>query len=138
MEKSSVGTPDVDVSKWVIIYPVYINGRKTVAEGRRIAKDKCIDNPTCLEIQQACQHLRLESHIEPEKCYSRDATLRGRVRVHLKEAGIAIHPTIPNRKTLMKNMLVEIIKARKQVVATQPAVVTVADSGPRRKKKGKK
>lgn len=44
-----------------------------------------MDNPTCVEIQQVCTKLGLESHIEADKCYSRNATMRGRVRVNLKD-----------------------------------------------------
>lgn len=56
--------PDVDISRWIVIYPVYINSRKTVAEGRRITKPQAVDNPTCQEIQQVCVSLKLQSFIE--------------------------------------------------------------------------
>lgn len=37
--------------RWVCIYPAYINSKKTLAEGRRISKGKCVENPTFQEIR---------------------------------------------------------------------------------------
>ncbi|GKV29558.1 hypothetical protein SLEP1_g38474 [Rubroshorea leprosula] len=46
------------------VYPVYINSKKTVAEGRRISLSKACENPTCVEIGDCCNHLKLPSVIE--------------------------------------------------------------------------
>jgi len=38
------------LSRWICIYPSYINVKKTLQEGRRIPKSKAVDNPTDMEI----------------------------------------------------------------------------------------
>jgi signal recognition particle subunit SRP19 len=55
---------EMDVSRWVVIYPVYINSKKTLAEGRRISTSKACDNPTVVEISDCCQYLKLPCAIE--------------------------------------------------------------------------
>lgn len=52
------------IKKWVVLYPVYINSKKTVAEGRRIALDKACENPTCVEIGDCCSHFKVPFAIE--------------------------------------------------------------------------
>lgn len=37
--------------RWICIYPAYINSKKTLAQGRRINKDKAVENPTHQEIR---------------------------------------------------------------------------------------
>ncbi|KAJ7540496.1 hypothetical protein O6H91_10G018300 [Diphasiastrum complanatum] len=94
------GAPDV--SRWVVIYPIYINSKKTVAEGRRIAISNACENPTCLEIADCCSFLKLPCAIELDKAYSRDFMQVGRVRVQLKRLdGSLSNPAIPSRKVLL-------------------------------------
>jgi signal recognition particle subunit SRP19 len=50
--------------KWSVVYPVYINSRKTVAEGRRVAAGKACPDPTCAEIADCCSHLKIPCRIE--------------------------------------------------------------------------
>eukprot|EP00899_Mesostigma_viride_P007916 jgi/Mesvir1/17125/Mv07557-RA.1 len=91
-----------DVSRWKIIYPCYINSKKTIAEGRLIGVSKAVDNPTIAEIQATLTHLKMPLRVEADKCYSRDYMQRGRVRVQLKNAdGTLVNPTFPNRHALL-------------------------------------
>jgi signal recognition particle subunit SRP19 len=53
-----------NVKKWIVLYPVYINSKKTVAEGRRIGIAKACENPTCAEIGDCCNYLKLPYAIE--------------------------------------------------------------------------
>lgn len=53
-----------NVKRWVIIYPVYINSKKTIADGRRISATKACENPTCVEIADCCSYLKLPFAIE--------------------------------------------------------------------------
>ncbi|GLT59944.1 hypothetical protein SLA2020_327370 [Shorea laevis] len=46
-----------NVKKWIVFYPVVINSKKTVAEGRRIGLSKSCENPTCAEIGDCCGYL---------------------------------------------------------------------------------
>lgn len=91
----------LDVSRWTVFYPIYINNKKTAAEGRRISILSACENPTCVEIGDCCQYLRLPCALELDKAYSRDFMQIGRVRVQLKrEDGSLINPAIPSRKAL--------------------------------------
>ncbi|EPS63872.1 hypothetical protein M569_10912 [Genlisea aurea] len=91
-----------DIKKWPVLYPIYINSKKTLAEGRRINASKACENPTCAEIYDCCAHLKIPCVIESEKAYPRDFMQRGRVRVLLKrEDGTFINPEISSRKQLM-------------------------------------
>lgn len=116
------------IKKWIVLYPVYINSKKTVAEGRRIGISKSCENPTCVEIGDCCNFLKLPFAIEVgfllthslfhfsihywkmynnyyycssqlDKAYPRDFMQRGRVRVLLKkEDGTLINPSIASSK----------------------------------------
>ena len=55
------------IKKWIVLYPIYINSKKTIAEGRRISVSKACENPTCVEIHDCCIHLKLPCAIEV--CY---------------------------------------------------------------------
>ncbi|MFS7942021.1 putative signal recognition particle, SRP19 subunit [Helianthus anomalus] len=91
------GTPNFKT--WNIIYPVYINSKKTIAEGRRISATKACENPTALEIGDCCGHLKIPFAIE---AYPRDFMQVGRVRVLLKRPDGSPHnPLITSKKQLM-------------------------------------
>jgi hypothetical protein len=49
---------------WSVIYPIYLNKKKTLAEGRRVPQDKGLDNPNYSEIAEACRQLGLQAEIE--------------------------------------------------------------------------
>src|SRR6185312_17377698 len=40
-----------DKAKWICVYPCYVNAKKSLAEGRKLRRDKCVDNPKCTEIR---------------------------------------------------------------------------------------
>ncbi|KAE9601535.1 hypothetical protein Lal_00040610 [Lupinus albus] len=91
-----------NIKKWNILYPVYINSKKTMAQGRRIGLTKACENPTCAEIGDCCTYLKIPFAIEIDKAYPRDFMQRGRVRVLLKkEDGTLFNPAIATRKQLM-------------------------------------
>ena len=56
------GVPNI--KKWVVLYPFYINSKKTIAEGRRISAELACEKPTCVEIGDCCSHLKLPFAIE--------------------------------------------------------------------------
>jgi len=92
----------VDFSRWVCLYPVYIDSKKTCQEGRRIPKNKAVDNPKPNEIAEVCKQLGIQCVVEQEKYYPRNFLLKGRVRIQLKTPeGDPINEQIPNRRILM-------------------------------------
>lgn len=66
------------------VYPAYINNKKTLAQGRKIAKEKCVENPTHQEIRDVLLAAGLKVCVE-NKLYSRERSkellYRGRIRV---------------------------------------------------------
>ncbi|XP_072021264.1 signal recognition particle 19 kDa protein-like [Amphiura filiformis] len=106
--------------RWICMYPAYINSKKTAVEGRRITKEKGVDNPTVTEIRDVCQAIGLTAVVE-NKMYTRelnrDPVFRGRVRVQLKkEDGSPVLDQYPTRKALMIHLgeLIPKLKSRTQ------------------------
>lgn len=77
-----------DRERWICVYPAYINSKKTIKEGRRIAKDKAVDNPTYSEIRDVClsagMTLFVENKVYPRELDHRDNKAMGRIRIQLK------------------------------------------------------
>ena len=85
-----------DVSRWICIYPAYIDSTRTIAQGRKVRKDTGIPGPNVLEIFHAVySNLQVPVCIEA-KTYSRSwwdiepahfnpGDGCGRVRVRLKD-----------------------------------------------------
>jgi len=77
-----------DPTRFVCIYPAYINAKKTRAQGRRVGKSKAIDNPAINEIRDILENAGLKVVVEPNRLYSREESRepqqRGRIRVQLK------------------------------------------------------
>jgi signal recognition particle subunit SRP19 len=89
-------------SSWICIYPAYINSKKTLAEGRRIPKEKAVDNPTHQEIRDVLVAAGLKVGVE-NKIYSRERSkemlYRGRIRVQLKnDDGSPVNNDFQTRK----------------------------------------
>ncbi|GAU16724.1 hypothetical protein TSUD_199660 [Trifolium subterraneum] len=130
-----------NIKKWIVLYPVYINSKKTVAEGRRIGIAKACENPTCAEIGDCCNYLKLPYAIEIDKAYPRDFMQRGRVRVLLKkEDGTLINPSISSRKQLMLRVAEMVPKhhGRTKKQETASTSTTTAGSSSKSGKGGKK
>lgn len=92
--------------RMLCIYPAYINSKKTIAEGRRISKNKACENPTYNEIKDVCGAIGLKPVVEsksyPRELYRGDPYARGRVRVNLvKEDGTLINEKFSNKKALL-------------------------------------
>jgi len=89
-------------SAWIRIYPVYLNSKKTVSEGRKIAKNQAAENPTATEIADVCKFLGLECEVEPEKAYSRDPLSHGRIKVRFRnELGQPILADLKTKRQLL-------------------------------------
>ncbi|BBN05542.1 signal recognition particle subunit SRP19 [Marchantia polymorpha subsp. ruderalis] len=132
----------IDVSRWVVFYPIYINSKKTLAEGRRISTSAGVENPNVEEIHDCCNYLKLPCLVEPHKAYSRDFMQRGRVRVQLKhEDGTLVNPAISSRKALMLKVA-ELVpkhqgraKKQQESASTSGATAGAGKSGKSGKKK---
>uniref|UniRef100_A0A5B6YIX8 Signal recognition particle 19 kDa protein n=1 Tax=Davidia involucrata TaxID=16924 RepID=A0A5B6YIX8_DAVIN len=126
-----------NIKKWVVLYPVYINSKKTIADGRRISTSKACENPTCAEISDCCSHLKLPFAIEIDKAYPRDFMQRGRVRVLLKkEDGTLCNPAISSRKQLMIHVA-ELVPRHPGRTKKQEPAASTSGSGTAPSKSGK-
>ncbi|KAJ0034580.1 signal recognition particle 19 kDa protein [Pistacia vera] len=127
-----------DIKKWVVIYPVYLNSKKTIAEGRRISVSKACENPNCVEIGDCCNHLKIPYAIEIDKAYPRDFMQRGRVRVKLRrEDGTFYNPAISSRKQLMLHVA-ELVPRHPGRTKKQEPASTSSTAGPSKSGKGGK
>ena len=87
----------------MVVYPAYLNGKKTLAEGRRVPKSMAVDKPLCSEIKDVCLSQQLGVVVEGTKLYSRelikDHIHIGRVRVQLKnDDGSPLNANITSRR----------------------------------------
>ncbi|XP_023713995.1 signal recognition particle 19 kDa protein isoform X2 [Cryptotermes secundus] len=94
--------------RWICIYPAYINSKKTLAEGRRIPKDKAVENPTHQEIRDVLSAAGMKVGVE-NKLYSRERSkellYRGRIRIQLKsDDGTPLNPAFPSRDSVMLHL----------------------------------
>ncbi|KAG5280479.1 hypothetical protein AALO_G00060490 [Alosa alosa] len=95
-----------DKERFICIYPVYINSKKTLAEGRRIPTEKAVENPSCAEIRDVLTAAGLNILVENNKMHprewNRDVQFRGRVRVQIKEEdGNPCQEKFSSRKDVM-------------------------------------
>ncbi|RZF46710.1 hypothetical protein LSTR_LSTR002573 [Laodelphax striatellus] len=134
-----------DRERWICIYPAYINSKKTLFQGRRIAKDKCVDNPTHQEIKDVLATTGLKMGVE-NKLYprerSKEMVYRGRIRVQLKDDdGKPINNDFPSRDSILLylcNMIPKLkSRASKQGGSDQNTQSGGSSQGTSSKKKGK-
>ena len=55
----------------IIIWPAYIDSKKTKKEGRRISRKEAVSSPKLREISAAAKKLNLNPEVENNKSYSR-------------------------------------------------------------------
>eukprot|EP01068_Selenidium_serpulae_P008278 Selendium_serpulae@DN4944_c0_g1_i1.p1 len=101
---------ETDFSKWICLYPAYIDSKKSIAEGRKIGKNHCIEDPHVMEMAEATNKIGLLFVVE-DKAYSRDCFIRGRLRVNLFEKSEAttklkspLDGRFPTKKALMRQI----------------------------------
>ncbi|ELU12447.1 hypothetical protein CAPTEDRAFT_172694 [Capitella teleta] len=140
-----------DRERWVCIYPLYINSKKTLAEGRRVPLTKGVDNPLYSEIRDVCAAagltLGVENKVHPREMDSRDTKSRGRIRVQLKnEDGSPVNDKFPTRQSILLYLgeTIPKLKGRQQQASSaaqagqQSGGAASASSGGGKKKKGKR
>lgn len=110
--------------KRMIVYPAYIDSKKTVAEGRRIPKSLGVEEPYVDQMMDSCKLLKIPADIEG-KHYPREWLPLGRLRVQLKaEDGTLHNSEVPDRRTLMLK-LAELVK-KHPTHGKRPSPLTVA------------
>jgi len=109
--------------KRVVIWPVYIDKKKTVADGRKIPQHQGVEYPQMQELKEVLEHLGFETAYE-EKAYPRDLTQFGRFRVLLKDprTGELKVDGIANRRQLLLKVaeLIPELKSRREGKVAKP------------------
>uniref|UniRef100_T1J0P8 Signal recognition particle 19 kDa protein n=1 Tax=Strigamia maritima TaxID=126957 RepID=T1J0P8_STRMM len=95
-----------DKERWICVYPAYFNSKKTLAEGRRLPKEKCIENPNCQEIKDVLTAAGVSIVIEQNKMYprdpNRDPNTKGRIRINLKnDDGSFVNPEFNSKTSIL-------------------------------------
>ncbi|XP_055708164.1 signal recognition particle 19 kDa protein [Phlebotomus papatasi] len=134
-----------DRERWICIYPAYINSKKTRQEGRKLAKEHCVENPTYLEIRDVLAVANLRVGVE-NKLYSREKSkelaYRGRIRVQLKnDDGTPFSPDFPNRDSVLLHLgrMIPQLKSRQGGKGGGEATASSStSSAPHKKGKGKR
>jgi signal recognition particle subunit SRP19 len=109
-------TGNVDVSKWITVYPNYLDSTKSTGLGRRSAAAHCVPSPPVDDLHEALMDCSIRHVVEPNKKYPRDPESHwytpGRVLVELFSAvdGDPVHPEANNKLQLLK-LLAETIVA---------------------------
>jgi signal recognition particle subunit SRP19 len=150
-------TFSMDTDGFQVIYPSYLDSRKTIKLGRRIGAEKAVDCPTVLDVSQGLQSMQIRHVLQPYKGYSRDISCQwenpGRVLVDVsnwKKRDLLLElasrvPTLPDRLVRVERESIERQRAEKEraeaeaaanaSMAPKKAAITVAGNS---KKKGKK
>ncbi|KYM99664.1 PREDICTED: signal recognition particle 19 kDa protein [Cyphomyrmex costatus] len=92
--------------RWISIYPIYLNSKRSLAGGRKLAKDKCVENPTYQEIRDvllaAGMNVGVENKLHPKE-RSKELLFCGRIRVQLKnDDGTPVRSEFPTRDSLLE------------------------------------
>ncbi|CAG9559697.1 unnamed protein product [Danaus chrysippus] len=140
-------TPDkkhTDLQRWICIYPAYLNSKKTLAEGRKLPRDICVENPTHQEIRDVLFTTGLRIGVE-NKLYPRERSkemlYRGRIRVELKnDDGTPIKEEYPTREAVMRHIVESIpkLKTRQNRPAEQQPQAVQQSSNKSKGKKGRR
>ncbi len=93
----------VDIKKWKVIYPIYLN-KNFSRDKRRITtiENSCSD-PTLKEICQILEHLKIP-FVPENKTHPADFFNRGRVKYNLEQNGELIDKDIRNKKQLCSKL----------------------------------
>ncbi|XP_071340177.1 signal recognition particle 19 kDa protein isoform X1 [Trachinotus anak] len=142
-----------DKERFICLYPVYINSKKTLAEGRRIPAEKAVENPSCTEIRDVLTAAGMNVYMEcvcvcvfvfqnkmhPRE-WNRDVQFRGRVRIQLKqEDGNFCQEKFSSRKDVMLYVaeMIPKLKTRTQKSGGGDTSSQQGEGGKKSKKKKK-
>uniref|UniRef100_A0A1I7T0V9 Signal recognition particle 19 kDa protein n=1 Tax=Caenorhabditis tropicalis TaxID=1561998 RepID=A0A1I7T0V9_9PELO len=142
MSSALASEPLSSKKRWVVIYPAYIDKKKTAKQGRRISKLLAVENPTSVEIHDVLAAVGFNPLLEATKFYprdgERDSDVQGRVRVQLKNDDGTPKHAQKTRDDVFK-MVAEMIPKLKtrQPGYTAPSVQSSSGAGGKKNKKKK-
>lgn len=92
------------ISKFQILYPCYFDKRRSHKEGRRVSDENAVENPLAKTISDACRLLKIPVLLELDKCHPQDFGNPGRVRVLLKDKGVAGDSRFRTKRKLLNEV----------------------------------
>jgi len=112
-----------DPERFICIYPAYMNKLKSISEGRRIAKEKAVDNPNFQEIKMVLDEAGYQmgvNYVMEGKFYPRERSkepmYRGRFKIQLKQAdGELFKEEFPTRESIMEHIAGKIPQLKHRV-----------------------
>ncbi|BFU19994.1 SRP19, putative [Entamoeba histolytica HM-1:IMSS-B] len=110
----------VDTSRWIVIYPAYIDSELTIAQGRKVSKEVSVKQPNVFDLKKACETLKVNFVLEKQR-YSRQQWVMGRVRIQLKDENGVNITSFKNRITLIRAVAESVKNAREEAAKAQPA-----------------
>ncbi|KAF8366389.1 hypothetical protein PRIPAC_84218 [Pristionchus pacificus] len=136
--------PHSDISRWVVVYPCYLNNKKSTGEGRKISKQLAVADPTVEEILMIVNNggfkVAAERKLHPRDPERDNGLLMGRIRVQLKnDDGTPVNAEVPNRMALFRYIagLIPKLKTRTGAAVGGAAVAPSASAGGKKNKKKK-
>ncbi|GMR53250.1 hypothetical protein PMAYCL1PPCAC_23445, partial [Pristionchus mayeri] len=140
-----ISKPHSDPSRWVVIYPCYLNSKKSTAEGRKISKQLAVPDPTIEEILMIVNNggfkVGAERKLHPRDPERDNMQLMGRVRVQLKnDDGTPVNAEVPSRIALYRYIagLIPKLKTRLPGAPSGGAAPAVSSTTGGKKKNKKK
>jgi len=149
-------TFSMDPTGFQVIYPSYIDLKKTVKQGRRMPVALAVPTPTVSDMSLALQTISVRHVLQPYKGYSRDCETLwdnpGRVLVdiseHKKEELLRLIagaiPTLPDRIARLEREAAEVAQAEQKMLEEKVALEKTTTSkksavgATGKKKKGKR
>ncbi|KAF7994262.1 hypothetical protein HCN44_003352 [Aphidius gifuensis] len=133
-----------DRERWICIYPIYLNSKRTLAQGRKLAKNNCVEDPTHQEIRDVLTAAGLTVGVE-NKLHSRERSkellYRGRIRVQLKnDDGTPLHSNFPTRDSILLHLgkTIPNLKTRQGKQHPEPSSQQSSTSSKKGKGKGRR
>ena len=96
---------DVDINKWRSIYPCYFDKNKSIAEGRRLPKKSCIEDPNIHILAMALNLLNVRHVQQIMSRHPRDSFTAGRLKCEILDPkGNPKNAEITNKKDLFRKI----------------------------------
>jgi signal recognition particle subunit SRP19 len=93
------------MAHWMSIYPIYLDGKRSIAQGRKVSKEiACPGSPNPQNIAATAHALGMQFVLEPGKAHPKEPWIRGRVKVELQGKD--------NRKQVLVKISEEILKMK--------------------------
>ena len=103
-----------ETKKWRCVYVTYFDATKSIKEGRRLPKEKCVDSPNVHLLAYACELLKLKHTVERVRKHPRDYFGIGRIKVQLlDDRDYVMNTAIGTSKRKLFNAIADNLKDAK-------------------------